>query len=72
MSDLQDKQDPFDEENFRVVQFILLSRIYDVNMAILAQMNPAKAEELEADHAKGDLWGPWPMLAAPDESTDNS
>jgi hypothetical protein len=52
-----------DPANFQTVLLILLNRIYDVNLAFLASVNPTKAEELYALHESGAYLSPPPALA---------
>lgn len=51
-----------DPANFQTVLLILLNRIYDVNLAFLATVNPQKAEELYAMHEAGAYVSPPPSI----------
>lgn len=54
--------DAFSEENLRVVNFILLGRIYDVLMGLLTEANSSAAADLLELHAGGSLLGPSPSF----------
>ncbi len=53
----------FDPENFNTVLLIQLNRLYDLNMAFLATVNPQKAQELYALHESGEFLCPPPAFA---------
>jgi len=67
-------QDPFSPQNVQILQFITLSRIYDVLMAVLSNTDPEAAKNVLKLHAEGKLLGPPPnmtgeFLTAPTNDT---
>lgn len=54
--------DPFDAETAPGLSLIVLMRIYDVQMALLAKTDPDAAEALYEAHAKGHIIGPLPAI----------
>ena len=54
-------EDPFTGDSYNMVQFVQLSRIYDVLMTLVQLQNPTAAERLLAAHANGDLVNPSPQ-----------
>lgn len=53
----------FDPANFNTVLLIMLNRLYDINLAFLATVNPAKAQELYEMHERGIYLAPPPSIA---------
>lgn len=51
-----------DPANFQTVLLILLNRLYDVNLAFLATVNPDKAAELYRLHEQGAYLSPPPSI----------
>jgi len=51
-----------DPANFQTVLLILLNRLYDVNLAFLATVNPDKAAELYSMHEAGAYLSPPPSI----------
>lgn len=52
-----------DPANFNTVLLIMLNRLYDVNLAFLASVNPQKAAELYDLHERGLYLAPPPSIA---------
>lgn len=59
MSD--EEENHFTGENYNIVQFVQLSRIYDVLMTLVQIDSPAAAEKLLAAHSEGHLVNPSPQ-----------
>lgn len=55
------------EENVEIVNFITLTRIYDVLIAMLDEINQEKARKIVALHAEGQLLAPPPAIRAEEE-----
>lgn len=53
-------EDPFSDENIKILNFITLARIYDVLMAQLTESNPEAANAILELHRTGKLLGPPP------------
>lgn len=51
------------EENLELVTFIQLTRLYDVSLAILQELNAEKAATIHQMHEQGDFISPPPALA---------
>lgn len=60
------------EENFQPVVVIMLMRLYDVGMALLATQNPNAADSLAEAHRQGAILGPAPAIALVDEEKNDS
>lgn len=60
-----------DPANFNTVMLIMLNRIYDVNLAFLATVNPEKAAELYQLHETGSYLAPPPAIAVSDEPAED-
>ena len=56
-----DNTDPFKGAEYNMVQFVQLSRIYDVLMTLVQISSPTAAERLLAAHAEGHLVNPSPQ-----------
>lgn len=56
-------EDPFSEENIKILHFITLARIYDVLMAMLTETSPETAKKILDLHASGKLLGPPPNMS---------
>lgn len=54
--------DPFSPENIGILQFIMLSRIYDLLMLDLDMRNPEAAKKVLEIHRRGALMGVPPVL----------
>lgn len=54
--------DPFDAETAPGLSLIVLMRIYDVQMAMLAKTDPEAAAALYEAHSKGAIIGPLPAI----------
>lgn len=61
-----------DPAHFQTVQLIILQRIYDVNLAFLATVNPEKAEELYSMHEQGLYVAPPPSIRLDDDDRSTS
>lgn len=59
-------------DNFGPVSLILLMRIYDVQLALLADKNPALAKKLEQAHTNGDFLSPPPRMVEYEEDSEES
>lgn len=59
MAELE-QEDPFDDHNLRIQQFIMLGRIYDVLLALLKEANPAVVNDILELHRAGHLLGTAP------------
>jgi hypothetical protein len=51
------------ESNLELVTFIQLTRLYDVGLAILQEINPEKASTIHTLHTRGDFISAPPALA---------
>lgn len=51
-----------DPANFNTVLLIMLNRLYDLQLAFLATVNPDKAEQLYDLHASGQYLAPPPSI----------
>lgn len=56
-------RDAFDPENFNTVLLIMLMRLYDINLALLAVHDPTKAMQLAEMHEKGLTFTPAPAFS---------
>ena len=54
------EQDPFSEDNYRIIQFVQLSRIYDALVTLIQIQDPTAAAHLLEVHAQGGLVAPSP------------
>lgn len=57
-----EEDDPFDYRNVGTLQFIMLSRIYDILMLDLQGRNPEAAKQLLDLHSQGYILGPPPAM----------
>lgn len=60
-SNEQLEENPFTGVNYNMIQFVQLSRIYDVLMTLVQIQNPNAAQALLDYHRNGDLMGPSPV-----------
>lgn len=56
-------EDPFAPENIGILQFIMLSRIYDLLMVDLNERRPEVANQILEMHRRGAIFGPAPVLS---------
>ena len=59
----EEGMDAFSDNNYRVIQFTTLARIYDVLVALLKETNPDTAREILEVHYNGGLLAPSPSFA---------
>lgn len=52
----------FDEQNWWPVLLIMLSRVYDLQLALLSAINPVKAAEVVKLHDSGHTFAPIPKF----------
>ena len=55
------EQNPFEGSEYNMVQFVQLSRIYDVLMTLVQIQSPTACERLLEAHAEGHLVNPSPQ-----------
>jgi hypothetical protein len=60
-----------DPANFQTIVLIMLNRLYDLQLAFLATVNPQKAEELYDLHASGQYLAPAPAIAFSDDPAES-
>lgn len=53
---------PFSQENFNEISFIMQARIYDTLMALLKETSPDTARDLLQAHSNGLILGPSPSM----------
>lgn len=61
--------DPFSPNNAPGLSLIVLMRLYDVQMALLSEVSPEKAEALHQAHLAGQIKGAPPAFTMPDEDS---
>lgn len=66
-SGVDEGRDAFAPENFQMVLLIMLMRLYDINLALLAVDNPKKAQQLAEMHEKGLTFTPHPAFSVEEE-----
>lgn len=62
----------FDEQNWWPVLLIMLQRIYDLQLAMLTAINPAKAGALIELHENGHTFAPMPRFVPYEEPDEVS
>jgi hypothetical protein len=61
----------FDTENFQPVVLIQLMRLYDVQLALLAAIDPEKASTLVEMHERGQTFCPAPAFVEYEDTNDD-
>lgn len=61
------QESAFAPENFNMVLLIMLMRLYDINLALLAVHDPIKATQLAEMHEKGLTFTPNPAFSTEEE-----
>lgn len=62
----------FDEQNWWPVLLIMLSRLYDLELALLSAINPVKASEIVELHEQGHTFAPIPKFVSYEEPDEVS
>lgn len=67
---MEEAKSAFDDENFGPVVLIQLMRLYDLQLAFLSAINPAKAEQIRDLHERGQTFCPPPMFVEYEENNE--
>lgn len=63
----QNSENAFAPENFNTVLLIMLMRLYDINLALLAVTDPVKATQLAEMHEMGLTFTPNPAFSVEEQ-----